>query len=120
MIFKFTKYRKSYAAVILASYLLLVSISILHYHNIDIQTGNYNVTTNSQSSSRDAFDTLDDITHECTIQHFTNTIINYNFITVFDVIKETSEQNISFTGKLILPQSPSYNSNQLRAPPLFS
>jgi hypothetical protein len=120
MIFKFDKYRKRYAAVILGSYLLLVCISILHYHHIDIQSGNFNVTNESQSSSGDAFDTLDDFTHECTIQHFTNTIINYSFITVFNVIKETSEQNISFTRKIILPQAPLYNNNQLRAPPLFS
>ena len=120
MIFSFSKYRRRYAASILASYLLLVSISILHYHHINIQAGYYDVTSSSRETSADLFDRLDDITHECTIQHFTETIINYNFITVFNVIKETGEQNISFKEIIRLPQFPLDSNNHLRAPPLFS
>jgi hypothetical protein len=120
MILKFTKYRKSFTAVILASYLLLVSISILHYHHINIQAGNYAIANNSNSNSFDAFDKLDDITHECTIQHFTETIINYNFLSVLNVIKETSVQNISFKEIIRLTQSPVDYNNPLRAPPVNS
>lgn len=120
MIFNFNKYRKRYATAILASYLLLVAISIFHYHHINIQTGNYEITSDSQGNFFDAFDKIVDITHECTVQHFTETIINYNFITVFDVIKETCVQNISVIEIIRLPQAPHFNDNPLRAPPLFS
>ena len=82
--------------------------------------GNYEISGNSQGNFNDPFDKLVDITHECTIQHFTNTIINYNFITVFEVIKESGEQSIAFKEVLRLPQAPLDNSNPLRAPPLFS
>jgi hypothetical protein len=119
MILNFNKYRKRYAIAILAAYLLLVSISVLHYHHINIQTGDYEITTDKQNTCNDFFDKFVDITHECTIQHFTDTIINYNFITVFNVIKETNEQNISIKEIIKLPQAPLYNNNCFRAPPLF-
>jgi len=120
MILHFNKYRKRFTTLILASYLLLVTISILHYHHINIQAGNYQLSRNSDSNSFDAFDKLDDVTHECTIQHFTETIINYNFLTVLDVIKETSVQNISFKEIIQLTQSPVDYNNPLRAPPVNS
>jgi len=120
MNFNFNKYRKVYAIGALAAYLLLVSISILHYHHINIQLGKYEISSECQGNFSDPFDKLVDLTHECTIQHFTNTIINYNFITVFDVIKESGEQNITIKEVLRLPQAPLDNSNPLRAPPLFS
>ena len=94
MIFGLNKYRKKLTAVILTSYLLLVSVSILHYHHIDMQMGNYNFTRSSNDTCNDPFDKLVDITHECAVQQFTSTVINYNFITVFNVTKETSVQNL--------------------------
>lgn len=120
MFFNLNKYRRRYTAVILASYLVLVSISILHYHNIDIQAGNYAITSGGSRTASDPFDKMDDITHECTLQHFANTIINYNFITIFDIIKETAEVNFAFKEILKLPGAPLDYNNPLRAPPLFS
>ena len=120
MIFNFNKYRKRYATVILASYLLLVSISILHYHHINIQMGNYDINTGSNDTCNDPFDKLVDSTHECATQQFTNTVINYNFVTVFNVTKETSVQLIFFKEVIRLPRVPFHNNNPLRAPPLFS
>jgi len=119
MTLNFNKYRKRYAVAILAAYLLLVSISILHYHQVDIQTGNYEINSDSKSACNDPFDKLVDITHECAIQHFTDTVINYNFITIFNITKETGEQNISLKEILPLPQAPLYNDNRFRAPPRF-
>lgn len=120
MLFNLNKYRKLYAITALTAYLLLVSISVLHYHHINIQMGKYEVGSENQGNFNDPFDKLVDITHECTIQHFTDTVINYNFISVFDILKETDGQNISFKEILRLPQTPFDNNNPLRAPPLFS
>jgi hypothetical protein len=120
MFSNFNKHKKKYAALILAAYVLLVSISILHYHHINVQTGNYAIQCDSQRPSGDVFDKFVDITHECTIQHFTETIINYSFIAVFNVIPETSVQNFSFKEIVMLLVAPHDSSNPFRAPPLFS
>lgn len=117
---KFNKYRRQYAGVILASYLMLITISILHYHKIDLQSGNYSISSDKQKSACDPSDKLDDVTHECTIQHFTETIINFNFIPVFNAAKEITVQNISFKEIIRLLHSPVDYNNPLRAPPLFS
>jgi hypothetical protein len=120
MTFSSNKYRKRCAIAVLAAYLLLVSISILHYHHINIQTGNFEINSTSQNTCNDVFDKIIDITHECTIQHFTETIINYNFAAIFNVIIENGEQNIFINEIPRIPQAPIFNNNPLRAPPFFS
>jgi hypothetical protein len=120
MIFRLNKYRKKLTTVILASYLLLVSVSILHYHHIDLQLGNYNFARSSNDTCNDPFDKLVDNSHECAVQQFTSTVINYNFITVFNVTKETSVQSLFVEEISKLPSAPIFISNPFRAPPLFS
>lgn len=82
--------------------------------------GNYSINSGSNDTCNDPFDKLVDITHECAIQHFTETVINYNFITVFNITKESCEQSISFIEILRLPPTPFYSNNPFRAPPPFS
>jgi hypothetical protein len=116
----FTKYRKRYASAILAAYLMLVSISILHYHHINIQTGYFQISEDNEKACNDVFDQIVDITHECAIQHFTDTIITYNFTPLFNVTKEIAEQRIALREIPRPPQAPVYNNNHFRAPPIFS
>jgi hypothetical protein len=82
--------------------------------------GNYDISAGSNDTCNDPFDKLVDITHECAIQQFTSTVINYNFVTVFNVTKETSVQNIFIKEIVKLSRAPFQSNNPFRAPPLFS
>jgi hypothetical protein len=82
--------------------------------------GNYCINSGSNDTCNNPFDKLVDITHECAIQHFTETVINFNFITDFNLTNESTEQSIFLIEFLSLPPASFYNNNPFRAPPLFS
>ncbi len=116
MISILNKYRKNYSYIILASYLFLIALTVFHYHHVDIQNGNSKIENNN-GSQNDPFDKIIDLTHECTIQQFANTVINYDFTGVFNLINIKTAQSFSFDKILRLTARPIYNSNPHRAPP---
>ena len=118
MIFNLDKYRRKFASVVLVSYLFLVSLTIFHYHHVNIQNGNYRLENNCGATGSNPLDKRDDLTHECTIQQFANTILNYSFTTVFNIIENTGKQDFSLNEILPPTSLPHYNSNPHRAPPL--
>jgi hypothetical protein len=118
MINKIDKYRSRYAWVILASYLVLVGLTIFHYHHVNIENGCYKIV-NDGGSETNPFDRIIDLTHECTVQQFANTVIIYNFSGIFNLINNKVEQNFSFDKTLYFQTPLLYNSNPHRAPPNF-
>ena len=111
------KYRKKYAALMLFSYLFLVTLSILHYHHVDIQEGNYYFISNTQNGGSGPFDKLIDGTHECTIQQFASTVLDYDYIFTPLQINNAGEEEFK-VNKIIFHQvKPYYQSKRLRAPP---
>ena len=113
---KIYKYRNQYASLILASYLVLVGLTIFHFHHVDIENGYYKIV-NEGSGETNPFDKIIDLTHECTVQQFANTVINYNFIGIFNLINNNVEQNFSFDKTSYIQTPLLYNSNPHRAPP---
>ncbi len=113
------KYRKIIAYSVLFAYLFLISLTIFHYHHVDIQTGNYKLSNNVNRTNSNPLDSRDDLTHECMVQQFASTVIDYNFTHVFNFIQQNAEQNFSFLSIINSQPKPLYNSNQHRAPPNF-
>ncbi len=118
--FKFLeKYRRLYTAALLAPYLFLVGLSILHYHNIDIQNGNYKLVNQVNEGSANPLDPREDLTHNCTIMQFAGTLLVYNFSSVLGFIKNSGEEYLPSIAKITFIFVPHYNSNPHRAPPSF-
>ncbi len=113
----YQKYRKHYAAVMLLSYLLLVSLSIFHYHHVDLQEGNFKIESGCTDTGSNPFDKEIDLTHECTIQLFTHSVLDYNFKTEFNIVQNRGEQEFSFNEIIQHPSNIHYYNNPLRAPP---
>lgn len=112
------KYRKVYAAVMLLSYLLLVSLSIFHYHHVDILDGSYALESSCPETGTSPFDKLVDLTHECTIQQFAHTVLDYNHIKVFNIVQNTGEQELNIKEINQHPLDTNYYNNPRRAPPI--
>jgi hypothetical protein len=113
----FIKYNKQYSYLFLASYLLLVSLTIFHYHHVNIQSGFYNYESRTESDNPGPFDKQIDFTHECTVQQFTSTVLNYSFNGIFISERDVKPQVYIPIVIEILPTNLHYNSNPLRAPP---
>jgi len=111
------KYRQRYAVTLLLPYLFLVGLSIFHYHNIDIQNGNYKLINHTNEGRTNPLDSREDLTHDCTIMQFANTVLNYNFTSVLGFIKNTGVENISVNVKVYFNYELHFNSNPHRAPP---
>ncbi len=110
------KYRRKLAAIFLIAYIFFIGLTVIHYHHIDLQNGNFKIVNNDGDESN-PFDKIIDLTHECTVQQFANTVINYNFFPAISLINNTSFQDFSNDEILIFPSNLHYNSNPLRAPP---
>lgn len=117
MRFYYHKYRKDYAAVMLLAYLFLVSLSIFHYHHVDLQEGNLKIESGCAETGSNPFDRLIDFNHECMIQQFAHTVLDYNHITVFNFVQNTGEQEFISNEIIQYPSYSHYNSNPFRAPP---
>lgn len=117
--FLLNKYRKIIAFSVLITYLFLVSLTIFHYHHVDIQNGNYKLENDVNRTNSNPLDSRDDLTHECMVQQFASTVIDYNFTHVFNFIQQNGKQDYSFFSIVNFQPKPYYNSNQLRAPPKF-
>ncbi len=115
---RISKYQKYISAIFLASYILFIGITIIHYHHIDIQNGNFRFIDNDEFQVN-LFDKLVDITHECTIQQFANTILDFNFKADLNLIKDNSKFDFINSEVIELPNYSIHNSNPLRAPPSF-
>ena len=113
------KYRNKYTAALLLPYLFLVGLSILHYHNVDIQIGNYKLVNQTNDGTTNPLDPREDLTHECTIMQFATTVLNFNFSSVLSFIKNSGVENISFTTETNYTYVTHFNSNPHRAPPAF-
>ena len=120
MIRHFSKYRRKYTTAALAAYLLLLSLSVMHYHHINILNGDYQYRCDIPATAYDSFDRFVDGTHECTVQHAAQTVIAFGFDSVFIIINGTDSQKVTLKEVTKLPPSPHHNGNPLRAPPLFS
>lgn len=116
MTFEFHKYRKRYASIALFSYMFLVALTIFHYHHVDLQEGHYSIES-GQETEAGPFDKIIDLTHECTIHQFANTVINFNLVADLNLLKVTSEHESSLIEIVKQPTNPHYNSNPHRAPP---
>ena len=110
------KYRRKYAYAALFSYLFLVSLTIFHYHHVDMVEGNYSVESSS-GTEQSPFDKLIDVTHECTVQQFAGTVINLNYSEELNIINVVNEEKFLFNEKEIHYYAPRYNGNPHRAPP---
>ncbi|MCL5029394.1 MAG: hypothetical protein M1480_10320 [Bacteroidetes bacterium] len=110
------KYRKLFANIFLATYILFIGLTIIHYHHIDIQNDNYKIV-NTNGTESNLFDKLVDLTHECTVQQFASTIIDFNFAAVFNSFEDKSEQEFLKNEIIKLPSFTQYNNNPHRAPP---
>ncbi len=117
--FILNKYRKKITYFVLIPYLFLVSLTIFHYHHVDIQNGDYKFENEFSGRNSNPLDSRDDLTHECMVQQFASTIINYSFTGVFNFVQEYGTQDYSFFKITSLQTKPLYNSNQHRAPPIL-
>ena len=114
------KYRKRYITALLLPYLFLVGLSILHYHHVDIQLGNYKIERHVNEGTANPLDSRDDLTHECVIMQFARTVLNYSFSSTLSFIKNTGEENFQLVKVFSFSFKLHYNSNPHRAPPSFS
>lgn len=119
MMFLLNKYRKKITYSVLFPYLFLVSLTIFHYHHVDIQNGNYKFENDVSRTNSNPLDSRDDLTHECMVQQFASTVIDYNFTHVFKFVQKYYKQDYSFFNIISLQPKPHYNSNQHRAPPIL-
>ncbi len=119
MIFSKYKYRRKYAALLLFSYLFLLSLTVLHYHHVNLDKGDVRVELDGGGGTS-PFAKIIDLTHECTVQQFANTVLNYSFTGVFNVIENRGGQEFLFDEPTRIPIKSYFNSNALRAPPAIS
>ncbi len=120
MIFNYHKYRKLFAALMLLSYIMLVSLSIFHYHHVDLQEGSLKIENGCAESAPNPFDRLIDFTHECTIQQFAHTVLDFNYIAIFNSVQNSGEQEFITKDIIQYPSYSHFNSNPFRAPPSFN
>ena len=83
-----------YAA--LFSYLFLVSLTIFHYHHVDMNEGNY-AFANYSDTGESPFDKIIDLTHECMIQQFAGTVINLTHLDGLNLLRLNNSEKFSFT-----------------------
>lgn len=118
MKFDYHKYRKQYAVTMLFAYLFLVSLTVLHYHHIDIQEGNFKIETGCADTTTNPFDKEVDLTHECTVQVVAHSVWDFNFNTTFNFVIVIGEQQFTINEIVQSPSNPHFKNNPLRAPPL--
>ncbi len=117
MNYHFDKYQKHYSYLFLAAYLFLLSLTVFHYHHIDITSNNFKIETDTGLNSGGPFDKLVDINHECMIQQFTRTVLNYSFNANLAVQKYIEPQVFAPKEIKTFPNHNHFNCNPLRAPP---
>lgn len=114
---KLIKHKKSFTYLFLISYTFLISLTVLHYHHVDIQENDFIITQANNYNDSGPFDKLIDLTHSCPILQFASTILSYNHVTHFSSIFNIGEQDFTpcETKHCIIPFT--YKNNPLRAPP---
>lgn len=81
-----------------------------------MQEGSYSFE-NYADTGNSPFDKLIDLTHECTIQQFASTVINYNHLEGLNLLRLNNEEEFSLNEIIIHSLTPHYNGNPHRAPP---
>ena len=115
-IFK-TKYKRRSSYVLLLTYIFIFTLSVFHYHHIDLKNGNYYYTEESEKQSGISIDEIVGLSNECIVTHFTSTISNLNYFP--EII--SGENNHGVYTSLESPHKISFvvlfRNNPLRAPP---
>ena len=111
------KYSRYYSYLFLSAYLLLIAITVFHYHNVDLVEGNYQLECTGNSSSG-PFDRLIDLNHECLITQFSSTVININYAPKLFSRKYDNEVYFILDRHNRLPYHFLYKHSLLRAPPV--
>ena len=119
MLFSKYKYRRKFAALLLFSYLFLLTLTVLHYHHVNMDKGDVQIQLGGGGGSS-PFAKIIDLTHECTVQQFANTVLNYSFTGVFNIIENKGGQEFLFDDEVSIPLKSFSHSNGLRAPPALS
>ncbi len=112
------KYKKRFSYLLLLVYLFVVALSVFHYHQIDIRSGNYQLNSSRDKNTAVPVDALVGLDAECIVTHFTSTISSINY---FPEISRAGSDSRVFSF-LEQPDKLSYvvlfRNNPLRAPPV--
>ncbi len=114
----YQKYQRAFGISLLIPYLFLVAVTIFHYHHVDIRAGNYGISNSTAQGNDSPFDKLIDLSHNCSVQQFSGTVLNFTYVVSYNTEKNKFVQSVSIiqNEKLILQTDSKDNS--LRAPPL--
>ena len=112
----FNKYTKQYSYIFLSTYLFLVSLTIFHYHHYDFQLGNYNLEQTQENQTPNPFDKFTDVNSECIVVHFSTSVVNINYVPIFNTKIENKEVYLSLRNNKVPKQEFNYK-HHLRAPP---
>lgn len=113
----FNKYKRHYSYIFLGAYLFLISLTIFHYHHYDFWQGNYNLEQTPQDQSTNPFDKFFNLTGECIVSHFINTIDNISYVPILTSESINSEIYFSLCNRNKIPKQEFNYKHHLRAPP---
>ncbi len=121
MLKQINKHKRPAAIALLSVYLSFIALTIIHYHHIDLQEGNgYGLTQNTEPNSPDPFNKQIDLTHDCTVQLFSASIINFSFIPLIKTEVNAGCQKLTLNDNNKLPARTNHSKISLRAPPVNS
>ncbi len=118
MMFSIEKYNRRISSVILACYLIVITLGIIHHHKYDLNEPKTFATESTQSV---LFNTDVNSGFDCIVQHNISQLHNFNL--VFEVSLNYffhRVENFSPLDSTKLISSTFSSSNQLRAPPSYS
>ena len=117
MKFWLQKYKRRISSITLAGYLIVITLSILHYHKYDLNEPKAFTTENSESVFYKS-----DLTSgfDCAIQHNISQLHNFNLATEasLDLVVQNVEKFSPSDSNNLVPAKLSFP-NQLRAPPSY-
>ena len=111
------KYSRYHGYLFLSAYLFLISLTVFHYHNVDILEGNYRIESDSGNSAATPFDRLIDLNHECLVTQFSSTVLNINYAPMLFSRKYVNKVYFLLDRHNRLPFHVLFKHSLLRAPP---
>jgi len=111
------KYRRNFSYLFLSAYLFFLALTILHYHHINIQNGNFKVERHLDDQIQSHPDKLLEIYGECLVLHFSSTIDNISYIPYINIKKLDNKTYLHFKYPNKIPKQEIGWENHLRAPP---
>lgn len=119
MIFSKRTYRKIISIALLSAYILVSVLSLLHYHQVDLNRSNS--ISNATNNTLTGLGTFDGQNFICTIHQNFSLLHNTSRVDVpDDSLDHQNSENITISKKECYYSPFKVNNINLRAPPLFS